>query len=190
MAVVRAVEEREQGAPRIARQAASSSRLRRVAASSCSASPRSSTMSGADVRHRGFLRVAHVLQQRTGGADRERHARAAEARQVARAELLGQRARAQVGSKCQGGAQPPWAARAHAGHGGAASSGTSSSAGRSRSSSASSAAAPSTSMTLNRPAGQIQPRQSEARPSFAGHRGEQGLAPLTPATPRRSPCRA
>ena len=69
------------------------SRLRRVAASSCSASPRSSTASARDVRQRGLLRLAHVLQQRAGGGDRQRQIVGAEAAQVERAELVREQAR-------------------------------------------------------------------------------------------------
>jgi hypothetical protein len=42
------------------------------------------------VGQRGFLRLAHVLQQRAGGADRERQVVGAEAAQVERAELVGE----------------------------------------------------------------------------------------------------
>ena len=50
-------------------------------------------MQRADVRQRGALRVAHVLEQRAGRADRKRQFIGAEAAQVERSELVGQRAR-------------------------------------------------------------------------------------------------
>ena len=46
-----------------------------------------------DVRQRGFLRVAHVLQQRARGRDGQRQVVGAEAAQIQRAELVGQQAR-------------------------------------------------------------------------------------------------
>src|SRR5205823_4936155 len=46
-----------------------------------------------DVRQRRFLRVAHVLQQRSGSCDRERQLVGTEALQVERAELVGEEAR-------------------------------------------------------------------------------------------------
>src|SRR5205814_1178595 len=46
-----------------------------------------------DVRQRRFLRVAHVLQQRSRGGDRERQLVGTEALQVERAELVGEEAR-------------------------------------------------------------------------------------------------
>ena len=46
-----------------------------------------------DVRQRGLLGLAHVLQQRAGGRDRQWQVVRAEAAQVERAELIGQQAR-------------------------------------------------------------------------------------------------
>ena len=46
-----------------------------------------------DVRQRGFLRLAHVLQQGAGGGDRQRQIVGTKAAQVERAQLIGQQAR-------------------------------------------------------------------------------------------------
>ena len=67
---------------------ASSSRLRRVAASSSSASSRSSQRMPRRCGKRGLLRVAHILQQASGRADRERSSAEAEACEVTSTELL------------------------------------------------------------------------------------------------------
>ncbi len=72
---------------------ASISRLRRLAASSSSASLRSSTCSARMCGSCRALRVAYVLQQRAGGADAERQLVGAKAPEVESAELVGQQPR-------------------------------------------------------------------------------------------------
>ena len=98
----------------------------------------------AQVRQGGLLRVAHVLQQATGGTRRERHRRRARsrrghARRTAR-RARATRHRARNATVDVGGSQLRRRCRSRA-----SSSVTSSSAGRRRSSSAASASAPSSS---------------------------------------------
>ena len=168
------IEQREQRrVRRCPTRLTSSSRLRRVAASRISASRALFDAQAADVRHGGLLRVAHVLQQRAGGADRERQLVGAEALEVERAELVGQQPR---GARQL---EVPGRTRAH-GRAVRAEVGvacdlrqTSSSAGFSRSSSAASAARPSASQDGEAAGGQIEPGEAEAL-AVAGDRARAG----------------
>ncbi len=131
----------------------------------------------ADVRHGRLLRVAHVLQQRAGGADRQRQLVGAEALQIERAELVGEQARGARELEVPGRPRAQRRARARQRTRCRAASAISSSAGFSRSSSAASAGRPSPCSTREAPGGQIQPREAEVL-AVAGQRADESVAAL------------
>ena len=131
----------------------------------------------ADVRHGGLLRVAHILQQRAGGADGERQLIRAEALQIERAELIREQARRARQLEV------PGRARAQRGAGARDVVRLARSRRRAaRRASGARARAPSACAALrlqHREAagGEIEPREAEAL-AVARHRGEQRVAPL------------
>jgi hypothetical protein len=61
------------------------------------------------MRHRGFLRLADVLQQRAGGADGKRQLIGTESSEIERPQLIGQEARGTGEFK-----MPGWSGAHHA----------------------------------------------------------------------------